>query len=79
MPHLPGTADEIRARVPAALDAYVFTRDNVLRDGLVDEELKRLCFRSLAEDLGLVLRGEIERAHDLRGPLHSHSERIVRP
>jgi alkylhydroperoxidase family enzyme len=36
--------------VPAALDAYLFTRDNVLRDGLVDEELKRLCFRYLADD-----------------------------
>jgi alkylhydroperoxidase family enzyme len=50
VPHLPGTADEIRARVPAALDAYLFTRDNVLRDGIVDEELKRLCFRYVADD-----------------------------
>lgn len=50
MPHLPRTADEIRGRVPAALEAYEFVRDNVLRDGIVDSELKRLCFRYLAED-----------------------------
>src|ERR671936_1103910 len=50
MPHLPGTADEIRGRVPAALDAYLFTRDNVVRGGLVDAELKRLCFRYLADN-----------------------------
>ena len=50
MPHLPGTADEIRARVPRVLEAWEFMRDNVLRDGLVDPGLKRLCFRYLAED-----------------------------
>jgi alkylhydroperoxidase family enzyme len=48
--HLRGTADEIRARVPAALDAYVFTRENVLRGGIVDDGVKRLCFRYLADD-----------------------------
>jgi alkylhydroperoxidase family enzyme len=50
MAHLAGTADEIRARVPAVLDAWEYMRDNILRDGLVDPELKRLCFRYLAED-----------------------------
>jgi alkylhydroperoxidase family enzyme len=50
VPHLPGTADEIRARVPPVLEAWDFMRDNVLRDGLVDPDLKRLCFRYLAED-----------------------------
>src|ERR687886_1388436 len=50
MAHLPGTADEIRARVPAVLEAWQFMRDEVLRGGLVDPELKRLCFRYLAED-----------------------------
>jgi alkylhydroperoxidase family enzyme len=44
------TPDAARARVPAVLDAWEFMRDNVLRDGLVDPELKRLCFRFLAED-----------------------------
>jgi len=47
--HLPGTGEEIRARVPAALEAYEFARDNVLLGGIVDAELKRLCFRYLAE------------------------------
>ena|SRR5438105_7864366 len=48
---LPGTADEIRARVPAVLEAYEFTRDNVLRTGVVDHDLKEVCFRFLAGDL----------------------------
>jgi alkylhydroperoxidase family enzyme len=48
--HLPGTADEIRARVPDVLAAWEYMRDNVLRGGGVDPELKRLCFRYLAED-----------------------------
>jgi hypothetical protein len=51
MPPLPGTVDEIRGRVPPVLEAWEFMRDNVLRGGLVDPELKRLCFRYLAEDL----------------------------
>jgi hypothetical protein len=47
---VPGTADEIRARVPPVLEAWQFMRDNVLRNGIVDADLKRLCFRYLAED-----------------------------
>lgn len=47
--HIAGTADEIRGLVPAALEAHEFTRDHVLRNGLVDSELKELCFRYLAE------------------------------
>ena len=50
MSRLPGTADEIRARVPPVLDAWQYMRDNVLREGLVEPELKRLAFRYLAED-----------------------------
>jgi hypothetical protein len=50
MAHLPGTEHDIRARVPAADEAYRFMRDNVLRQGLVDPELKELCFRYLAGD-----------------------------
>ncbi len=50
MAHLRGTADEIRARVPPVLDAWQYMRDNVLREGLVEPELKRLAFRYLAED-----------------------------
>jgi len=50
MPRLGATADEIRARVPAVLEAYRYTRDNVLRSGAVDTALKELCFRYLAGD-----------------------------
>ena len=50
MSRLPGTADEIRARVPPVLDAWTFMRENVLRAGVVDTELKELCFRFLADD-----------------------------
>ncbi len=50
MPHVTGTPDEIRARVPAVLETWQFTRDNVLRSGLVEPELKQLCFRFVAED-----------------------------
>jgi alkylhydroperoxidase family enzyme len=53
MPHLPGTPDEIRARVPAVLESWQFTRDNVLRSGIVEAELKQLCFRFVAEDPGV--------------------------
>jgi alkylhydroperoxidase family enzyme len=50
MAHLSGTPDEIRARVPAVLDAWEFIRDQVLYGGIVEPELKRLCFRFLADD-----------------------------
>jgi alkylhydroperoxidase family enzyme len=49
-PHLDGTRDEIRARVPAVLEQYEYIRDNVLRSGVVDQRLKELCFRYLAQD-----------------------------
>lgn len=51
MAHLPGSADEIRGLVPAALEAWEFTRDEVLRGGLVDPGLKELCFRYLAGEI----------------------------
>ena len=50
MQRIADTADEVRARVPPVLEAWEFIRDNVLRGGIVDAELKRLCFRYLAED-----------------------------
>ena len=50
MAHLPGSEHDVRALVPAADEAYRYMRDNVLRSGLVDPELKELCFRYLAED-----------------------------
>ena len=50
MAHLPGSEHEIRGRVPAAAEAYSFVRERVLRGGIVEPELKELCFRYLAED-----------------------------
>jgi hypothetical protein len=48
--HIAGSEHDVRALVPAAGEAYRYARDNVLRAGLVDPELKELCFRYLAED-----------------------------
>jgi alkylhydroperoxidase family enzyme len=50
VPHLPGTADDVRARVPGVLESYEYIRDNVLLGGVADQPLKELCFRYLAED-----------------------------
>ena len=50
MAQLPGSADDVRGRVPAVLDAWLYMRDEVLRGGLLDPELKRLAFRYLAEE-----------------------------
>ena len=50
MAHVPGTADEIRARVPGVAETYDYIRDNVLLSGVVDQSLKDLCFRYLLED-----------------------------
>lgn len=50
MAHLSGSPDEIRARVPAVLEAWEYMRDEVLRGGVVEPELKRLCFRFLAQE-----------------------------
>jgi alkylhydroperoxidase family enzyme len=48
--HIPGTAHEIRARVPGVEETYVYARDNVLLSGVADQSLKELCFRYLLED-----------------------------
>jgi len=50
MAHIAGRADDIRARVPAVLESWEYMRDNVLRSGVVEPELKELCFRFLAEE-----------------------------
>jgi hypothetical protein len=50
MAHLPGSPDEVRARVPPVHEAWQYVRANVLLDGVVEPELKRLCFRFVAED-----------------------------
>jgi alkylhydroperoxidase family enzyme len=51
MAHLPGSADEIRARVPGVDATYAFIRDNVLTSGIVDQDLKDLCFRFVAGEV----------------------------
>jgi alkylhydroperoxidase family enzyme len=51
MAHLPGSADEIRARVPGVEATYAYIRDNVLTSGIVDQELKDLCFRFVAGEV----------------------------
>ena len=50
-PHLPGTADEIRARVPAVGDSWRYIDQAVLRSGPADPRIKELCFRLLAGEL----------------------------
>jgi hypothetical protein len=50
MAHLSGSADAIRARVPAVLESWAYMRDNVLRGGVVEPALKELCFRFIAEE-----------------------------
>jgi alkylhydroperoxidase family enzyme len=51
MAHLPGSAAEIRARVPGVEATYAYIRDNVLTSGIVDQELKDLCFRFVAGEV----------------------------
>jgi alkylhydroperoxidase family enzyme len=63
--HLPGTESEIRGRVPAVLESYEYIRDNVLEDGLVDQSLKELCYRYLAEDPDVVAFEDDARFHEL--------------
>lgn len=42
--------DAIRARLPELFRTYAETRETVLEGGAVDQSLKDLCFRYLAED-----------------------------
>ena len=54
MAHLRGSADEIRARVPAVSAVYTRTRDTVLRSGVADQLLKERCFAYLATGVDTV-------------------------
>jgi len=47
---LGSTADEIRALVPDALASWRYIRENVLERGVVDQAIKELCYRYLAND-----------------------------
>ena len=46
MTRIPG---DPRALHPAVQETYAFIRDNVLRNGVVDQPLKELCFRYVAD------------------------------
>src|SRR3954464_12587258 len=50
MARLGGRPDDVRARVPGGLASGECMRDRVLQDGLLEPELKQLCFRFLAQD-----------------------------
>ena len=50
MARIGDSPDDVRARVPAALASWEFMRDRVLHGGLLEPELKQLCFRFLAQD-----------------------------
>ena len=45
------TAEEIRALVPAAREAWAEIEANVLNAGVADRGLKELCFRYLANEI----------------------------
>ena len=60
MAHLPGSADVIRSRVPAVRESFDYIRENVLESGLIDQSLKELCFRYLAEDPDVVDFGRFQ-------------------
>ncbi len=50
MTRLGSTADEIRALVPDVLASWRYIRENVLERGVVDQGIKDLCYRYLAND-----------------------------
>jgi hypothetical protein len=54
MRSLGSTADEIRALVPDALESWRYIRENVLERGVVDQRIKELCFRYLANDPAVI-------------------------
>jgi alkylhydroperoxidase family enzyme len=47
---LGSTPDEIRGLVPGALESWRYIRENVLERGVVDQSIKELCYRYLAND-----------------------------
>jgi len=56
--HLGGSADDIRATVPAALESWRYIRENVLERGIVDQRIKELCYRYLAQDANVMDFGQ---------------------
>src|SRR5947199_97634 len=53
MQRIRGSADEVRALAPSALESWRYIRENVLERGIVDQRIKELCFRYLANDVGI--------------------------
>jgi alkylhydroperoxidase family enzyme len=47
---LGSSADEIRALVPDALASWRYIREEVIERGVVDQRIKELCYRYLAND-----------------------------
>ena len=45
-----GRIEDPRSLHDGVAETYAFVRDNVLRAGVVDQELKELCFRYVADD-----------------------------
>jgi alkylhydroperoxidase family enzyme len=60
MGRLGSTADEIRALVPDALASWRYIRENVLERGIVDQRIKELCYRYLANDSEVMDFGRFE-------------------
>jgi alkylhydroperoxidase family enzyme len=56
------TVDAVRALVPAVAASQREIEENVLRSGIVDSELKELCFRHLAGEPQRDVNTERERA-----------------
>jgi alkylhydroperoxidase family enzyme len=65
MARIATTPDEVRAHVPAALASWEFVRERVLAGGILDPELKRLCFRFLADDPEVMDFSRFERREQL--------------
>jgi len=50
MQRIRGSADEVRALAPSALESWRYIRENVIEGGLADQRIKELCYRYLAND-----------------------------
>jgi hypothetical protein len=58
--------DAIRGRAPHVLEVYEETRRTVLESGIVERQLKELCFRYLADDDEVVAHAGDPKPYDER-------------